>query len=228
MGWKFLPQNILISRLFIAVMAGRIYLFRALQGYHHTMGVYPCKSDQEWPLKSKNWLVIITVAQQLVSSLAFFLFKAKSAAEFGWTFYIFTTESTTISYYLVQIFHFGNTLKLIKKFEIFIHESKWSAQTFLWKMTFQTIEYSTLHSFVCWIVETNIERTPYYGELNGKIEKISRILHFCCVFLTEIATIVPFLIVTIINYMIYDRGDESFYLPFPVVYVCYNCNFKVS
>lgn len=72
-----------------------------------------------------------------------------------------------------------------------------------------------------WILETNIERISYYCELNGKIEKISKILHFCVVFLTEIATVVPFVIVTIVNYTIYDQGDESFYLPFPVVYVWY-------
>lgn len=105
-------------------MAGRIHLFRALQEYHCAVGVHSYEPNQKWPLNLKNFLFIITVAQQFVASLAFFLFKAQSAAEFGWAFYLFITESTTISYYLMQIFHIKNTLELIENFELFIQESK--------------------------------------------------------------------------------------------------------
>lgn len=140
-----LTQNVLISLQIIAAMAGRIHLFRALQEYHHTVGVFSRKSNQKWPLNSTNWLFIMTVAQMIVSSLAFFLFKAKSVAEFGWTFYIFATESTTISYYLVRIYHFGSTLEFIEKFETFIHEIMQSATYSYLKFTLQSINFSTLH-----------------------------------------------------------------------------------
>lgn len=75
--------------------------------------------------------------------------------------------------------------------------------------------------FACLIVETNAERILFYNKLNEKIERVSKILHFCFVYLTEIAVIVPYLIITIVKYTIYDQADESFYLPLPVLYVFY-------
>lgn len=79
--------------------------------------------------------------------------------------------------------------------------------------TFSNIEYFRQ------IVETSPERRTYYLKLNATIEKISQILHFGFVFITDIAVVAPFLIITIVNYTIYDQGDESFFLPFPTMYV---------
>lgn len=106
------------------MMAGRIRLFRTLLEYNRTMGIYSHQSNQKWPLNSMNWIFVIAFAKLFITTLAFFLFKAKSAVEYSWSFYIFTTETTTISYYLVQIFQITNTMALIEKFEIFIQESK--------------------------------------------------------------------------------------------------------
>lgn len=108
----------------IVMMAGRIQLFRALLEYHRTMGVYSHQPNQKWSLNSMNWIFIIAFAQLLVTTLAYFLFQAKSADELGWAFYIFTTETTSLSYYLVQIGQISNTVELIGKFEKFIQESK--------------------------------------------------------------------------------------------------------
>lgn len=48
---------------------------------------------------------------------------------------------------------------------------------------------------------------------------ISKMLHFCLVCLTEMAVVVPFLVLSIVNYTVYNQGGDSFYLPFQVMYV---------
>lgn len=56
-----------------------------------------------------------------------------------------------------------------------------------------------------------------YNELNRKIEQASHLIHLVLVWVSTSGVVLPPLIVTIINYVIYGLGDESFYLPFPVM-----------
>lgn len=50
----------------------------------------------------------------------------------------------------------------------------------------------------------------YHG-LNVKIEKMSELMHFAFVWLTISGTITFFLLMTLINYFIFDLGAESYY-----------------
>lgn len=58
-----------------------------------------------------------------------------------------------------------------------------------------------------------------YIELNEKIERVSKILEFLLIKLTTAGAVLPSVIITIVDYFILDLGDESFFLPYPIMYV---------
>lgn len=58
-----------------------------------------------------------------------------------------------------------------------------------------------------------------YAELNGKIEQMTELMYFAVVKLTPVGVMMPALIITIVNYYLYDLDDESFFLPLLVMYV---------
>lgn len=49
-----------------------------------------------------------------------------------------------------------------------------------------------------------------YREVNDKIEQISKIIDLITVKVSMIVTVAPFLIMTLIYYVFYDLGDETF------------------
>ena len=58
-----------------------------------------------------------------------------------------------------------------------------------------------------------------YSEMSAKIERISQFYYFFLVKFSIPCTLFPSLVITIINYYVYDLGDEAFFLPSPIVYV---------
>lgn len=57
-----------------------------------------------------------------------------------------------------------------------------------------------------------------YKEMIEQIEYGTELARFALVNLTGPATILPALLVTLVNYFIYGFGDDSFFLPCPVMY----------
>lgn len=58
-----------------------------------------------------------------------------------------------------------------------------------------------------------------YIKINLNIEQISKIFNLLLTKLTTTGIILPCVIITAINYFIFDLGEDSFYLPIPVMYV---------
>ena len=58
-----------------------------------------------------------------------------------------------------------------------------------------------------------------FSELNEKIERISKLIHFILVKLTLAGVELPAFFITLINYFIYDLKDDSYYFSFPIMYV---------
>lgn len=58
-----------------------------------------------------------------------------------------------------------------------------------------------------------------YCNLNNKIERFSEVFHFVLVKCTTAGIVLPAILVTMINYFIYDLGDDAYFLPFPIVFV---------
>lgn len=57
-----------------------------------------------------------------------------------------------------------------------------------------------------------------YAENIAEIDKIAKLIYFALVYLTTPGICIPSLLISTINYFIYDLGDESFFLPFRVMY----------
>lgn len=58
-----------------------------------------------------------------------------------------------------------------------------------------------------------------YNELNVKIERTSHSIYFGIVYLSFIGAMIPALLITMANYFIFNMEEESFYLPFPAMWV---------
>lgn len=58
-----------------------------------------------------------------------------------------------------------------------------------------------------------------YLELNEKIERMSKVVYSIFVEASVVGLLLPPLLITLVNYFIYDLKSESFALPTPVMYV---------
>lgn len=71
------------------------------------------------------------------------------------------------------------------------------------------------------IVITGLDHYPnstaVYIKLNGNIEWTCQLLEITIVKLTSAGVLIPPLLITAVNYFIYDLKDESYYLVCPVM-----------
>lgn len=56
-----------------------------------------------------------------------------------------------------------------------------------------------------------------YTQTNQDIEKVCEIIYLIMTKLSVAGTILPPLLLTAVNYFVYDLHDESYFLPFPVM-----------
>lgn len=126
--FKEFAINVNSTSLFQSVaMTGTIKLFQSLKKYFKCMRIeLPTdKSIQKCTFKPKNLLFLLIFVHVFLSSITFLLFKAKSAYDYGFSFYISVTEMLAITIYLSIIcFKIGDIVTLIQKNEEFIEMSK--------------------------------------------------------------------------------------------------------
>lgn len=58
-----------------------------------------------------------------------------------------------------------------------------------------------------------------YCKLNAEIERVSEMYYFFAMKLSLPVAILPATILTIVNYFAFNMGDESYFLPYQIVYV---------
>lgn len=56
-----------------------------------------------------------------------------------------------------------------------------------------------------------------YNDVNEKIERVSKFIYFLTAKISWTGVVLPSLPITAVSYFIHNLGDESYYLPFPVV-----------
>lgn len=56
-----------------------------------------------------------------------------------------------------------------------------------------------------------------YIALNEKIERLSHLIYMGSIKLTIPGLMIPSIFISLINFFVYDFGDDSFFLPFPVM-----------
>lgn len=70
--------------------------------------------------------------------------------------------------------------------------------------------------FVC---PSGVYSRVMYTELNEKLERMSKFVYTVFVEASLAGLIIPPLLITLVNYFIYDLSEESYFLPTPVMYV---------
>lgn len=176
------------------------------------MGIYPTsKSNPNCSINWRNLSMLISFIQMLIFSLAYLVFKAETIIDAGTSFYATNTVSTCSIFLYVNFHKMPRILKLIATFKEFIENSR-----FLSASKYMRISSCFSHLFTG---AEYSDTSTNYNELNENFEKISNVYHFLVAKCTFIAIFSATLSVTAINYFVHDLHDESYYLPFPVMYV---------
>lgn len=224
----------LSSILTVAMSTSVVKLFNTQRKLYKTLGLYIHRS-QLWHstglATAKSLFFLISAVQFFITTTAFFLFEAQTINEYGMSFYISITilavaiNTTTIAWQIDQI------SRLMRNYEEFIDKSQFGV--FLCWNIFKLLEsfyinfninllfqweYFDIGSRIC------ASSTSIYIELNKKIELVCNVLRFMLMKFTYIfGIIVPQILITCVNYFVYDLKEESFYLTCPMMCVQLNC-----
>lgn len=202
-----------LSLLSNIIMAGRICLFQSAQRYQRLMGIYATELNERAPFNYRNLFCLFCFTQFWISSFLFFLIRADSFRDYADSFYVTMTSGTICFQYVVQMLLITNFDKLTRKFEDFIEQSN------LYSIQSDKITSVTSYVVLCFpinfISDENMRR-QYYAKLNTIIERFTNILHSSCYF-TLIGVMMPQFILSYKNFFFGDLGNESFYLPIPVM-----------
>lgn len=106
-------------------MAGEIKLLHYLQSRYRAIGIYPPRSNQKrGSFNFKNSIPILILIPFLVLSLLLFFSEAKSAYDYGISFFGSNTSVAMLIFYPITILRMPDILTLIKNCEEFIEKSK--------------------------------------------------------------------------------------------------------
>lgn len=179
------------------------------------MGIYlPKTSNQRCSANTRNSFFLICYIQLFSSSLLFLLFKAESTLEFGASFYAVICQFYSVYYFLIKLWQMPRIIKLIEEFEVFMGKSKW-LMNYYW---IDDIIFCYFYQFLfCVKFGKGSHGKIAYYELIVKIERMCEIIHIIVAKVSTLGVIQPYVIITIVNYFIFDLKNESFHLPIPVV-----------
>lgn len=59
--------------------------------------------------------------------------------------------------------------------------------------------------------------TAHYVEMDEKIELTSKLVHFAMAEFSAACVALPLLLLSYVNYFVFNLGEESFILPFPML-----------
>lgn len=107
-------------------MAERIKLFHSVQKFNQTLGIHPSRPDQRYSFNFSSAIVLLLIVLTFISSVAYFLYKAKTIEEHVQTFYISLTALCITIDFLTMCWKMTNILQLIEKYEEFIKKSKFT------------------------------------------------------------------------------------------------------
>ena len=107
-------------------MVRRIKLFQTVLNSYQAIGLDSIQSNPKPEKYNQRFLFIVfSMMQMLVSTFAFFIFRAKTVQEFASSFYTSLTELFLMVVLFAHIPRMGDILKLNESYERFIEKSKW-------------------------------------------------------------------------------------------------------
>lgn len=191
-------------------MSKSVKLFQAAQQYMQITGIYPPQPGQIHSINTKTICFLFCLVNVFGIVASFFVFKAKTSVEFSISFYCSVTLLTIIGLQTISICQSSSNFEMLKSMEEFIETSKSIQLNLPCKYTrFNCISHSGIESS---------KSTFSYSKLIKNIELLSEIIYLALVKVTIPFNMVPALLISLFNYYARDMGDESFYLPFPVMY----------
>lgn len=106
-------------------MAGKMKLFQTVQKCYGIMGILlPPKSFQNCSINARNLFFILSLTLTFFSTIAYFLFQARSLLDYGNSFYGSTSDLYTLADFLIAFWKMPTILKFIALCEKFIEQSK--------------------------------------------------------------------------------------------------------
>lgn len=186
------------------------------------MGFYaPPQPNQMCELNCKNLFYILTQIVMLVPIAGFFIFKAESAYEYSTTAYMALTLASVILQLIIFLYKTESFRNLIGNYEQFIEKRERHFDIFLGR---KEMRLQNFHNFPFYIFSTKKQGMEYrpksvamYMELNANIELVYKWIHFVLAEVDVVGITLPLLLLSNINYFIFDLGSESFVLPWPML-----------
>lgn len=107
-------------------MAPRVKLFRTVRELYETMKVHEQQQSNRIPdwFNFQNGFFFVSMVIMIITSAAYFLFRANTVQEYSDTFYVSLTVATCLGADFIVLFQFANISKFISTFEMFIDKSK--------------------------------------------------------------------------------------------------------
>lgn len=99
-------------------MDGSVKLFRLVQKYYQTMGIYPSQT-----INWRNVIFLFAIFAQFMAISGFFLLQATSIPEYGSSFMGISSSLYSIVTFLLTLWRIPEILKLIQLCENFIEKS---------------------------------------------------------------------------------------------------------
>lgn len=181
--------------------------FKLLREFYCFSGIVPPQSqpNRKCLLNFKNVLILVSMLQYLMTTASFLLFKTASIKENGISFYGAISVFVFSPSFLLTIYKSADIFELMNKFEKFIEQSE-LRQIFLyvgWNWSVYAVKIGQSDS---------ASHAVNYNELNGKIERICRLIYITTAQCSTPGIIAPSFLITAVNYFVYDLSDESFYI----------------
>lgn len=194
----------------------RMKLFQCVEQLHQALGIQPTPSSLNTSFNLKNVFALFCIVHLFATSTVFLLFEAETVANMSDSFYVSISALSCICNLLISIWRVQQIIRLIEKFEQFIEKSGYIKKQITLEIQFGGQIFSISESI-------NPVSNTVYVKLNATIEFLTGILHFLVTRLSLIGICLPALLITLVNYFVSDLGEESFNLPFVVVYVHSKC-----
>lgn len=194
-------------------MVGRIKLFHSLEAYFKWMRIDlpQSKSNPASAFKPINLPFLLIFVQLFVSSCTFFALEAKSAYDYGFSFYICAAQLQAFTVYvLIVCSKSADIAALIQSYEDFVEMRQLFSEKYS-KLS------ETAAAAECPIDMEEQPTAALYNELNAKVEQMTKTLHFVLLKLSLAGFCLPMLASTLCNYFLFDLGDESYILPCPTM-----------
>lgn len=198
-------------------MACKMRLFQNVEKMYQVTGIQKAKLLESTSISSLNWKICLVLMSQMLlfsSTAAFLLFKANSVAEYGAAFSGGVMIFANVLYFILNIWKMPRTMELIAEFEDFVEKSINFDLNFVKKKCSN----STFISFKQTAIGMDRPSSmTIYIEVNDKVERVSKWAYFLLLSTSLGGCGLCAILISYINYYIFDLEDGSFLVPTPLM-----------